>query len=51
MDSLQYAGVYSDDSQIDRLTIERFTPLKGEINVKIEKITYQGTSSSTKGEV
>lgn len=38
LDSLQHAEVYEDDNQIDRLLIERFTPLSGVVLVSIEPI-------------
>lgn len=43
LDALQNSGVYTDDSQIDRLTIERKTPLneefKGRLIVEIKTIS------------
>lgn len=47
LDSLQHAGVYADDSQIDQLTIQRHTPLNSEVIVNIKVCDYQGISSST----
>lgn len=37
LDSLQHAGVYADDSQIDHLSITRKLPLKGKVAVLITK--------------
>jgi len=36
LDALQHAGVYQDDGQIDKLSIERKTPLNGRVLVTIE---------------
>ena len=36
LDALQKAGVYKDDGQIDKLSIERKTPLNGRVLVTIE---------------
>ena len=33
LDSLQHAGVYKDDSQIDRLSINRKMPLEGKVSI------------------
>ncbi len=41
LDSLQHAGVYSDDSQIDSLSIERKLPLRGEVVVTIQSLTTE----------
>jgi crossover junction endodeoxyribonuclease RusA len=38
LDALQYARVYRDDFQVDRLTIERKTPSKGHLIVTIKTI-------------
>jgi crossover junction endodeoxyribonuclease RusA len=46
LDSLQHAGVYDDDSQIDKLYIERYTPLNSQVIVTINNCGYQGISSS-----
>ncbi len=54
-DSLQHAGVYNDDSQIDDLRIVRLPPTTGGIvTVKIreisnEKIRKTGTTSTASG--
>ena len=37
LDSLTHAGVWSDDSQIDALSIRRF-PIGGMLKVRIEEI-------------
>lgn len=39
LDSLQNCGIYKDDGQIDKLSIERKTPLIGRVRVTIESIT------------
>lgn len=44
LDALQHAGVYADDSQIDKLSVQRCTPLCNQVIVSIN--VYQGTSSS-----
>jgi len=36
LDALQKSGVYKDDGQIDKLSIERKTPLNGRVLVTIE---------------
>jgi crossover junction endodeoxyribonuclease RusA len=46
LDSLQYAGVYEDDNQIDQIIIQRNIPLTGEIVVTIGIADHQGMSSS-----
>lgn len=46
LDSLQHAGVYHDDCQIDKLSIQRYTPLIAQVHVTITELNYQGTSSS-----
>jgi len=38
LDSLQHAGVYKDDSQIDRLSISRKMPLEGKVSIEISVI-------------
>lgn len=38
LDSLQAAEIYVDDSQIDRLSIERMPELLGKLTLTIEKI-------------
>lgn len=38
LDSLQHAGVYEDDNQIDALTIIRKYPLNGQVVVTIKTI-------------
>lgn len=38
LDALQHAGIYKDDSQIDRLSIARKMPLKGIIKIVVEPI-------------
>lgn len=38
LDALQHAGVYEDDSQIDRLSIARKTPLDGIVKITIQSI-------------
>lgn len=38
LDSLQHAGVYEDDSQIDELTIRRFPELRNQVNIIIGEI-------------
>lgn len=35
LDALQHAGVYQDDSQIDRLSISRKMPLNGIVKIEI----------------
>lgn len=40
LDSLQYAGIYEDDSQIDFLAIKRHSELEGKIKVEV---TQKGT--------
>lgn len=49
LDSLQHAGVYSDDSQIDSLHIERSTPLSSRTVVSVSLIDQKGMSSSDEG--
>ena len=41
LDSLQHAGVYVDDYQIDKLLISRDFPLSGEVKVQISKMECQ----------
>lgn len=38
LDALQHAGIYTDDSQIDRLSISRHLPLEGTVQVMIDSI-------------
>jgi crossover junction endodeoxyribonuclease RusA len=38
LDSLQYAGVYADDSQIDALTIKRNSSLDGNVIVEVTEL-------------
>lgn len=38
LDSLQYAEVFKDDSQVDVLTIARKTPLKGRVLITLETL-------------
>jgi len=38
LDSLQYAGVYSDDNQLDQIYIERKTPRNGQLLVTIKEL-------------
>lgn len=38
LDSLQHAEIYHDDNQIDKLYIERKSPLLGEVKITITKI-------------
>lgn len=38
LDALQHAGVYKDDSQIDRLSISRKLPLEGKVSIEISVI-------------
>ncbi len=49
LDSLQHAGIYADDSQIDQLFIQRYKELNSQVIVSIKTCDYQGTSSSTNG--
>ncbi len=44
LDSLQYAGVYADDSQIDYLTIKRNSEISNKVVVEINDI-QNGISS------
>lgn len=41
LDSLQHAGVYNDDNQIDQLSITRESPNKGVVWVTIKEITME----------
>src|SRR5690606_1024401 len=38
IDSFQYAGLFPDDSQIDKLSIERMPEYEGKIEITLEKI-------------
>jgi len=40
LDSLQHAGVYVDDNQIDKLLITRKSPNNGEVVVTMTKMVY-----------
>ena len=48
LDSLQYAGVYEDDSQIDCLTIKRNVLRENKIIVTITELFQKGISQSSK---
>jgi crossover junction endodeoxyribonuclease RusA len=43
LDALAHAGVYVDDSQIDRLVVNRCEPLDGCVIVSIGTLTNEGT--------
>lgn len=47
LDSLQFAAVYDDDSQIDKLSITRMPEKLGQVIITVS--SYQGISSSSKG--
>lgn len=38
LDSIQHSGIYVDDSQIDKLSIERMPEYEGKISVNLELI-------------
>jgi crossover junction endodeoxyribonuclease RusA len=46
LDALMHAGVYSDDSQIDKLTISRNKPLDGRVIVSIDTLSEEGIKNN-----
>ena len=46
MDALMHAGVYPDDSQIDKLTISRNKPLDGRVIVSIDTLSEEGIKNN-----
>jgi crossover junction endodeoxyribonuclease RusA len=46
LDALQHAGVYYDDSQIDKLSVRRFEALDGVVKITIGTLENEGTKIS-----